>query len=50
MYPLLLVGAAGAFYPLSWTYNLAGAAVVALVVYISIRQAPPHTAVEQLPR
>ena len=50
MYPLLLVGAAGAFYPLNWTYNLAGAAVVALVVYISIRQAPPHTAVEQLPR
>ena len=53
MYPLLLIGAAGAFYPLNWTYNLAGAAVVALVVYISIRQAPPHTphtAPEQSPQ
>jgi len=39
MYPLLLVGAAGAFYPLNWTYNLAGAALIALVVFLSVRNA-----------
>ncbi len=49
MYPMLLIGAAGAFYPLNWIYNLAGAAVVALVVFISIRQAPPVKSPIQTP-
>ena len=42
MYPLLVGGAVGAFYPLNWIYNLAGSALVALVVYISIRQSPEN--------
>jgi len=42
MYPLLVVGAVGAFYPLNWIYNLAGAALVALVVFLSVRNMPDN--------
>jgi TRAP transporter 4TM/12TM fusion protein len=36
-YPLLVVGAIGTFYPLHWGANIAGAALVALVVWMSSR-------------
>ena len=35
MYPVLVLAAAAAFYPLSWLWNLTGALVVALVIYAS---------------
>lgn len=38
MYPLLIVAAAGAFYPLHWVFNLLGAAVVVWVVTLSARK------------
>lgn len=31
-YPILVLGAAGAFYPLVWSYNIAGAILVSLVL------------------
>ena len=36
MYPLLIVGGAAAFYPLNWISNLAGAALVSFVVFMSV--------------
>lgn len=38
-YPMLIIGAAGAFYPLNWTANIVGAALVALVIWMSLRAA-----------
>lgn len=38
-YPVLLIGAAGAFYPLVWSFNLAGALLVLMVVWHSKRLA-----------
>ncbi|MFK8076252.1 MAG: TRAP transporter permease [Granulosicoccus sp.] len=32
-YPLLVVGAMGAFYPLVWTYNIAGAILISFVLW-----------------
>lgn len=32
-YPVLLIGAVGAFYPLVWSYNVGGAALVLLVLW-----------------
>jgi len=34
MYPVLMVGAAGAFFPLNWIYNIAGALIIGTVVYL----------------
>jgi TRAP-type uncharacterized transport system fused permease subunit len=34
-YPILVIGAAGAFYPLVWSYNIAGAVLVFLVLWHS---------------
>ena len=36
MYPLLIGGGAAAFYPLNWISNLAGAALVSFVVFMSV--------------
>ncbi|MFK7889931.1 MAG: TRAP transporter permease [Granulosicoccus sp.] len=36
-YPILIVGAAGAFYPLQWWANIGGAALVAIVVWLTSR-------------
>ncbi len=34
-YPILVLGAAGAFYPLVWSFNIAGAVLVSLVLWRS---------------
>jgi TRAP-type uncharacterized transport system fused permease subunit len=36
-YPLLVTGAVGAFYPLHWWANLGGAAMITLVIWLSLR-------------
>ncbi len=38
-YPLLLVASIGCFYPLHWTYNIAGALLVSAIIYLSKRTA-----------
>ena len=38
-YPLLLVGLAGCFYPLVWTYNIVGAVIVVSVLWHSKQRA-----------
>lgn len=37
MYPLLFVGAAGAFYPLNWAYNFLAVVIIAAVTLLSKR-------------
>ena len=32
-YPVLVIGAAGAFYPLVWSYNIVGAAMISFVIW-----------------
>jgi len=45
-YPVLVVGAAGAFYPLVWSYNIVGAVLVSLVLWrTQLYKTPEATAV-----
>lgn len=39
-YPLLIAGAMGAFYPLHWLANIAGAMLVCAVIWLSLRNHP----------
>lgn len=36
-YPLLILGTMGAFFPLNWAYNIAGAIVITVVIWLSKR-------------
>jgi len=43
MYPLLVVAAAAAFYPLNWVFNIVGMVLVVLITVFSTRLAPLST-------
>lgn len=44
-YPLLIIGAAGAFYPLAWSFNFVGALLVAVVLlHTQLYKAPEEVA------
>ncbi len=47
MYPLLIVAAAGAFYPLNWVFNLVGALLVVWIVWCS-KKLPQLSGAERL--
>ncbi len=49
-YPLLIVGTLGAFFPLSWAYNIPGALIIVFIIWLSKRRAvarPAETSLNQ---